>query len=71
MKFFLGFRTLRMEEEYSTETSVTIYQSIRRHVPEDFYLHQSRENVEIRSTKNAGTPFMDIFTNKKICSAFQ
>jgi len=34
--FFLGFRTLRMEEEYSIETSVTIYQSIRRHVPEDF-----------------------------------
>jgi hypothetical protein len=58
-------------EEYAIETSVTIYQSIRRHVPEDFYLHQARENVEFRSVKNAVTPFFDIFTNKKICSAFQ
>jgi hypothetical protein len=54
-----------MEEEYSIETSVTIHQSIRRHVPEDFYLNQSRENVEFRSIKYAGTPFMDIFTNKQ------
>jgi len=60
-----------MEEEYSIETSVTIYQSILRHVPEDFYLHQLRENVEFCSIRNAGTPFMDIFANKTICIAPQ
>ena len=66
--FFLGFRTLRMEE-YSIETSVTIYQSTRRHAPEDFYLHQSRENVEFRGIKNAGTRFVDIFTKQTNCTA--
>jgi len=42
-----------------------IYQSIRRHVPEDFYLHQSRENVEFRSIKKCWNSFYGYFYKPK------
>jgi hypothetical protein len=38
-----------MEAEISSETTVTNYQSIKRHIQQDFSLHQQRcENLKLR-----------------------
>jgi hypothetical protein len=42
LRTFLTSWKLRMEAASSSEASVTIYQSMRRYVPEDVSLHQHR-----------------------------